>query len=89
VNTRMKNNAYNGDNSPNQGAIEMDEDTNLWNTKMSDLTVGDNVKMTFMTPIIMVGGMIAAGALVGGIGAGMKRFQSWQLSRQVNKTVSA
>ena len=86
---RIKNNAYNGDNSPNKEPVMDEEDTNLWNTKMSDLTVGDNVKVVFATPIVMVGGMIAAGALVTGISAGMKRFQDWQTSRQVEKTLRA
>jgi len=41
----------------------MEETTGLWNTKMSDLTVGDNVKMNFITPMAVVGGLFV-GTLV-------------------------
>ncbi len=42
----------------------MEENKNLWNKKMDELTVVDVLKLNVAVPIIMIGGAIAAGTVV-------------------------
>ncbi len=42
----------------------MEENKNLWNKKMDELTVVDVLKLNVAIPIIMIGGAIAAGTVV-------------------------
>lgn len=50
------------------------EETTLWNKKMSDLTVGDNMKINFVGPAVMVGGMAVGTLIVGVVSAGFKKL---------------
>lgn len=43
----------------------MDEKNNIWNKKMSDLTVKDQLVLSVAIPAVMVGGAVAVGAVVG------------------------
>lgn len=42
----------------------MNENENLWNTKTSDLTVGDTVKLNLLAPTAVVGGFVLLGAVL-------------------------
>ncbi len=44
----------------------MDENTNLWNKKADELTVGDVVKVNIVAPIIMIGAVFAGCAIAAG-----------------------
>ncbi len=37
----------------------MEENKSLWNTKVNDLTVGDQIKVAAVAPIIVMAGMAA------------------------------
>jgi hypothetical protein len=42
----------------------MEENKNLWNKKMDELAVVDVLKLNVAIPIMMIGGVIAAGTVV-------------------------
>lgn len=54
----------------------MEGTNNLWDKKMTDLTVGDNVKMNFVTPIAMVGGMFVGTVAVGAVQTIVSKIRS-------------
>ncbi len=41
--------------------------TNIWNTKVSDLTVGDSVKLQIAAPILVMTGVMLAGGMIGAV----------------------
>lgn len=51
------------------------EDTTFWNKKANDLTVGDTVKLTVATPLIMLGGFMLAGAAINVVGSITNKFR--------------
>jgi hypothetical protein len=64
----------------------MNEETkNLWNTKTSDLTVADALKLNVAIPIIMIGGVIAAGAVVIASEKVVSKFQTARTNRRLSK----
>ena len=54
----------------------MEENKNIWNKTTMELTVKDQLLLATVTPIIMVGGMVAAGAVVGAVSSVKGKVQS-------------
>jgi hypothetical protein len=53
----------------------MEEDKNLWNKTSEELTVGDIVVITALTPIIMAGGLVVVGAVLTAADKIVKKFR--------------
>lgn len=53
-----------------------DENPNLWNKKMRDITVGDGAKVSALTPIITIVASAAATAVVTGVQIAWKKFRT-------------
>ncbi len=74
------------ENNPNEKEFVMNEETkNLWNTKTSDLTVADALKLNVALPIIMIGGVIAAGVVVVASEKVVTKFRTIRMNRNLNK----
>lgn len=50
----------------------MDETKNLWNKRADELTVGDSVKISVATPILVMAGMALAGGIFSAV-SGLSR----------------
>ncbi len=64
----------------------MEETKNIWNTKTSDLTVGEGVKLSLAVPIIMIGGVVAACAITAMSSKVVNKFRSVRKNNQDHKT---
>ncbi len=74
------------ENNPNEKEFVMNEETkNLWNTKTSDLTVADALKLNVALPIIMIGGVIAAGVVVVASEKVVTKFRTARTNRRLSK----
>ncbi len=74
------------ENNPNEKEFVMNEETkNLWNKKTSDLTVADALKLNVALPIIMIGGVIAAGVVVVASEKVVTKFRTARTNRRLSK----
>lgn len=64
----------------------MEENTSLWNKKVSDLTVGDSVKANVLAPVIAAVAVTVATTVVAGVGSGIKAFREKRKNRQNETT---
>lgn len=59
-----------------------EENKNIWNKKMDELTVKDAVVINLAIPAIAVGGIVAIGAAVNGYNAASSKFRKFKSNRQ-------
>lgn len=55
--------------------MDQEETTSLWNKKMTDVTVGDSMKMNFLAPLAVVGGMFVGTLVVTGVHSLVGKFR--------------
>lgn len=60
----------------------MEETTTLMNTKASDLTVGQILLVNLAAPIVMIGGVVIAGAVIGTSQKVVAKFKSVRENRK-------
>ncbi len=63
----------------------MEENTNLWNTKASDLTVAESMKLSAAVPIIMIGCTAAAVTVVVVADKITTKFRTVRMNRNLRK----
>lgn len=54
----------------------MEDKTSLWNTKTSDLTVGDTVKLNILAPILVMGSMFGFAVVAGATSSAISKFRN-------------
>ncbi len=65
----------------------MEENKNIWNKKMDELTVKDVIIVNVALPVFVIGGIAGAGAVVGGLNAAKDKFQQFRTTRKSNLKV--
>lgn len=63
----------------------MDENKNIWNKKMDELTVKDAIVINLAIPAAAVAGVVGVGVVIEGYSRAASKIRQFKLNRQSDK----